>query len=138
MASGWSTAYYSSGWMDAEDSRVEYDWAVLVLEKNLGSTMGYLNVTTDLPAMGYACGVYGYADELNKAESLHISTGTREVGTTNWFTYNATTYGGFSGGPIINSSGNIIGVHKGIQESTGNAMGTRITPDIANLIASLR
>ena len=137
MASGWKTAYYSNGWMNSSGSPVEYDWAILVLEKELGNTLGYFDVSTNTPSIGYSCGVYGYSMNLNNGNSLYFSSGTISLKYSKWFTYKATVYSGFSGGPIINSSGKIIGVHKGMQDN-GSAVGVRITSDMQNIILGLR
>lgn len=44
LESGWSQVYYSSLWK--ENHSYEYDWAVCILEKSLGSTVGAVGATS--------------------------------------------------------------------------------------------
>ena len=44
LSSGWSKVYYSSGWTSTHS--YEYDWAVCVLEKSLGDTVGAVGATS--------------------------------------------------------------------------------------------
>ena len=140
-ACGWDKVYYSSKWM--ENHSDQYDWAICVLQSDVGNQLGWLGVTSygsNSSLNNLDVQVYGYpADEnygYEKDGRYQYTTGDKitTVGT-RYFRYSGWTVGGFSGGPIIQDSDNkIVGVHYGLVWNKPTAV--RITSEMVDIIKS--
>lgn len=116
-------------------NKIRYDWAVVIVDGNIGEKTGWLGFETsdslydsDITVAGYT--VYeqsGYSGwNLFKDSGKITYAGNEEIN------YNANTQGGQSGSPVLNASNIVCGVHTAgyrTDETTyiSNA-GARITP----------
>ena len=111
-SSGWAKIYYSNNWVSSHDP--EYDWCISVLYEDLGSHFGW-----------YACQTYGnnsdfngrnvrtlgYPGDLENGQYQYYSFGSVSNTHDRYFDSSSRVVGGFSGGPIYQTSDNyIIGV----------------------------
>lgn len=148
IKSGWSKAYYSDLWMKDPNGPTAYDWAILVLEQNLGNNMLYLNVEAEsvdslnnstVYVLGYPA--YGSLD----GQRLYKSGGTITKVYTNNIAFSAPSGVGFSGGPVVRANGTVVGVYAGFTNNGAEytdhgegSMGVRITSSMKNRIESLK
>ena len=110
----------------------EYDWAVCVLDENIGDQIGYfdLMITPENTKNKYV-EIIGYE---GTTEKMHKLTGKITSNSGNRIYYNATTSGGISGSPVFFNNGSYVvcGIH------TSNAPGgTKINSLIYSLVDSL-
>lgn len=142
-ACGWSKVYYSSKWIETHS--YEYDWAICVLESDVGNQIGWFGVQSygsnsklngiEIKSLGYPADIkYGYfADAIYQYE-----TGTKiESVWDRYFRYDGYTCGGFSGGPIIRSDNYIVGIIQGNNTVSNRANGVRITQEMINIIINI-
>lgn len=141
---GWTKVYYSNNWKSTHDK--QYDWAICVLGEDLGSKTGCFGLTnydSDSELKNLPVRVLGYPGDKNygffsDARYQYQSHGDISSVFTNYFEYSSWVFGGFSGGPIMNTSNNfIVGVHRG-HLNNGKAIGVRISKDMITLIQELR
>lgn len=139
---GWDKVYYSKDWAETHDTGK--DWAICVLQANLGNSAGYYEavtygsnselVGTSVTLLGYPGDTdYGYTYD---ARYQYKSTGSIKSTNNTYFTYSSYSCDGFSGGPVFRSDNYIVGVNHGHVGS--NSYGTRVTQEMVNLIRSLR
>lgn len=144
LSCGWSRVYYSSKWMESSSNALirPYDWAICVLEKNLGDSVGWFGVQSygsnselnnvSVKLTGYPSEVqYGYT----KTGIYQYETGNKiDSVNNNMFSFSAYTAHGFSGGPVRRTSDNfIVGVNQG-KDGLGKPIAVRITQEMINII----
>lgn len=154
LSCGWSSVYYSNLWMNDPNAGCENDWALCILEKDIGSYLGYHGVQTyavpTISLNGMEERIIGYpsniimdnnqpSDGSQQFESLGNVTGVSSLS----FTYNNITNYGMSGAPVLNPDNYIVGVHsEGMtvdnEEQSNIGRAWMVTSDVANLIRSLR
>lgn len=109
-----------------EDELGGLDYAILRLDGTPGSTWGISSVATSDPGTGAAITIIGHPNRQPKK----IEAGTVASFSTNYVRYgNIDTLGGSSGSGIINSSGQVVGVHTngGCTATGGTNSGVRIS-----------
>jgi V8-like Glu-specific endopeptidase len=109
-----------------EDAVGGVDYAIIRLDGSPGSTWGTAAVAAGDPATGAAITIIGHPNRQPKM----IEAGTVSSFSGNYLYYgNVDTLGGSSGSGVINSSGQIIGVHTngGCTTSGGANSGIRIS-----------
>lgn len=143
--SGWTRVYSSGTW--AETHKAEYDWAICILESDLGNHIGWLGLQSygqnshlsnvEVKTLGYP-GEVKYGFNL-AANYQYQSRGNVKNVYDRYFTYSGLTVEGFSGGPILRTSDDFIaGVHHGLTKEGGDPIGVRITQQMVDLVNSLR
>jgi V8-like Glu-specific endopeptidase len=108
-----------------EDALSSVDYAIVRLEGSPGSTFGVAPVAAADPANGTAITIIGHPG----GQPKQIEAGTVASRSGNFIRYgNVDTLGGSSGSGVINSSGQIVGVHTngGCTASGGTNSGIRI------------
>ncbi len=142
--SGWTRVYSSSKWM--ENNSAEYDWAICILESDLGSHIGWLGLQSygqNSHLFNVPVKVVGYPADTNygfNTRAIYQYESGDKIMTAfdRYFNYSAWTVGGFSGGPIRRPSDNVvIGVHSGKQKLDGSPTGVRITQQMIDLVNQL-
>lgn len=109
-----------------EDELGGLDYAILRLDGTPGSTWGVASVATSDPSTGAMITIIGHPNRLPKK----IEAGTVSSFSTNYLRYgNLDTLGGSSGSGILNSSGQVVGVHTngGCTSTGGTNSGVRIS-----------
>jgi V8-like Glu-specific endopeptidase len=109
-----------------EDELGGLDYAILRLDGTPGSTWGIASVATSDPSTGAAITIIGHPNRQPKK----IEAGTVASFSSNYLRYgNVDTLGGSSGSGVINSSGQIVGVHTngGCTATGGTNSGVRIS-----------
>lgn len=133
-STGWSKVYYSSAWMSSHSQ--EYDWAVCVLNDSIGTTIGTWMLAMYYPDYNSLKGIditcVGYPASSGGAYPYY-STGRIENSKVNEFRATAYSEKGYSGGPIYDSQGNVLGVTHGFY-SNNDTCGVRINDMFANAI----
>lgn len=108
-----------------EDAPSGVDYAIVRLEGTPGATFGVAPVAAADPANGTAITIIGHPS----GQPKQIEAGTVAGRSGNYLTYgNVDTLGGSSGSGIINSAGQIVGVHTngGCTATGGTNSGVRI------------
>jgi len=108
-----------------EDALGGVDYAIVRLEGTPGNTFGIAPVATADPANGTAITIIGHPS----GQPKQIEAGTVAGRSGNFITYgNVDTLGGSSGSGVINSAGQIVGVHTngGCTATGGTNSGIRI------------
>lgn len=144
LFTGWDTVYYSSGYSSTdEDVSQENDWAICVLQSNLGESQGW-----------FACRYYGSNSYLKDEPVKQIGypknegfSGKRQyysIGSitnvrSKSFDANAINYEAMSGGPIVLQSDEYyaVGLIKG-RKNDNTTYGVRITSQIIDIINDLQ
>lgn len=115
---------YQCGNNFANGKAADDDWGIIILDRNIGSETGWLNITS-LNLSSYAnlsVKVNGYPGKVRGVEEndLFLSTGTISSATSRTLTsYNIDCSGGNSGGPCYyyaNGEYNVIGICRGGSE----------------------
>ena len=109
-----------------EDSLGGVDYAILRLNGTPGSTFGVASVAAGDPTVGSAITIIGHPG----GQPKQIEAGTVASFSSNFVRYgNVDTLGGSSGSGILNSSGQIVGVHTngGCTATGGTNSGMRIS-----------
>lgn len=141
-ACGWDEVYYSSKWMETHSN--EYDWAICVLQSDVGNQLGWFGVQSygsNSELNNVNVRTYGYPGDTNYGffsdARYQYTTGEKIMSVSDrYFKYSGWTFGGFSGGPITRISDNyIVGVHFGLDGNT--PIGVRITQEMIDIILSL-
>ena len=144
---GWDQVYYSSNWKETHSWKD--DWAICVLQSDLGDQVGYFGVEaqtnpTDLMnksvyALGYpsdeSFGVFG--------EYQYSTYGQINLISGYSFRFNGWTTHGFSGGPVVDndeykSDNLIVGVVTAKKENDNDPYCAAITPEMAEIVANHR
>lgn len=128
-----------------KNNNYQYDWAICVLEEDVGNQIGWFGVQSygsNSELNGTSVRVLGYPGDTKYGfdwdAKYQYQTGEKITSTNNrYFKYSGRTFGGFSGGPIIRSDNYIVGVHYGIESSTQQPIGVRITQEMINIIRDL-
>lgn len=123
------------------------DWALLRLDKSIGTTIGYINCRVENSPTGKMCEIQGYPVEWSTGGNTGV---TQVVGygrvldnTSYKIFYNADTTGGMSGAPVIityaygeyGALRGVSGIHtNGTSGSETRNSGTMITPSILTVI----
>lgn len=117
-----------------------YDWAICVLEQNLGSSAGgYLDASSSgnlISSAGKLVSLYGYPGELDHGEYQYEYGGYIFACLSQEMSFTAPGGRGFSGGPVINSSGLVSATYSGSNGEYG--VGTRVNGNMISIINSLR
>lgn len=98
------------------ESGTENDWAVLVLDKNLGSKYGFFKVQ-DHVNFNYAVNLFGFSADINNHKpSFHANCQIRQINEATFY-HDCDSTGGASGAPIWKKEDNgeyvIVGIHIG-------------------------
>lgn len=142
-ASGWSKVYYSNLWQ--ETGKNEYDWAICVLNNDLGTSCGFYptrSYTYNLGLYGRSVSVVGYpGDYMNwgfdiKARYPYQFSGKINQVENNWFAMPAYCCIGFSGSPIFESDGVMVGILIASSLDSSITYGVRITSSMIDIISS--
>lgn len=141
--SGWKRVYSSGKWM--ENHSYEYDWAICILESDLGTNLGWLGLQSygqNSHMFNVPVKVVGYPGDttygFNGNAIYQYESGDKILTAFDrYFHYSGWTVGGFSGGPIRRSDNLIVGVHFGISNLGGEPIGVKITQDMIDLVNNL-
>lgn len=136
--------YSSSTWMETHSAK--YDWAICILDSDLGNHIGWLGLQSygqnshlsnvEVRALGYP-GETNYGFDYNAIFQYETRGNVRSVYDT-YFTYSGLTFKGFSGGPVLRTSDDrIVGVHQGLNKPGGDPVGVRISQAMIDLVNSL-
>ncbi len=110
-------------------NNVDDDWALIDLNSSPGSSTGYFSVSSTT-YNNMSVTLYGYHGDYYG--EMGYSYGSISDLATSQFRHNCDSQAGSSGGPIVNSSNKVVGIHHG-----GNFqynMARRITPYLVGLI----
>ena len=90
---GWRYAYFAQNWMDSSNPAGAYDWAILVLEQDLGSTVGYVTptVTNYTSLLNTTINIVGYPLVNGSSGNVYKSSGTVSSGNNMYISYNSNT-----------------------------------------------
>lgn len=135
-------SYLPSPWENERD--MNWDWALLRLDKPIGASIGFLSLTVDNAPVGKACEIYGYPVDWsggpNYPTGISQVTGFGHViGSSQYrINYDADTEGGMSGAPIFIANGSsfhLSGIHtNGILANQSGNSGVRITSAILTVL----
>lgn len=114
LSAGWDKVYYSKKWKETSGD-YKYDWALCVLQANLGDSVGYHKVATynsNDSMKNLSVNLLGYPkEELFDGKNQYESRGTITSVSSETFRASCWSVAGFSGGPVIRTSDNkIVGV----------------------------
>lgn len=127
-----SYMYTNSGWID--DSDINLDWGVIEINTNIGYTLGWFGKTVVTNSMvNSSVEVIGYPGD-KAFGTMWGGTGII-TSTTNRIEHTADTYKGQSGSPILNSSNQVLGVHRG--GTTSKGYGVKMTTNLYNYLQTL-
>lgn len=123
-------------------SNPEYDWAICVLEQNLGSSAGgYLDVSASgnlISSAGNLVTLWGYPGANYNGQYLYSYGGYIFACLSKQVSFTAPGGDGFSGGPVINSSGLVSATYSGKNGTGEYGVGCRVTSNMVSIISSLR
>ncbi len=126
-------AHSYTGWTDHQQT--EHDWAVLVLDRNLGNFTGWMGRQTADPGHAIYKGnlnTAGYPGDLCSSNCMYFDADTGHSANTDNHWYRMDTMPGQSGSPVWRLDGNeryILTVHTSGVDSTGANHGTRLHQD---------
>ena len=139
---GWTRVFFDERWKTTH--RREYDWAIVVLEKDYSNVVGWYGVnryedyklleTQPVTLLGFP-GVPPKNEPTDEwpYDTMYGSNGTVLQANEVNYLHSAATAGGMSGGPIIEkATGKILGIHIGKQEGSSYPLAVRITTQIIN------
>lgn len=113
---GWTQVYYSNNWISSHSA--DYDWCLCVLYQDLGSRFGWYACQTyanNSDFDGRSVGDLGYPGSFEGGHYQYYTFGTVSNTHDRWFDSTAQVVGGFSGGPIYQTSNKyVIGINKRI------------------------
>ena len=132
--SAWMVGMRSyTGWTVSESS--QHDWAVLTLDRNIGSHTGWMGRQWAGSSSSIYTGtmnVAGYPTDLSSGNRMYWDADNGDGATTNNHYYWADTAGGMSGGPVWRVDGSslyIITVHAYGRDGLDSNYGTRLNND---------
>lgn len=114
---------------DEELATHDYDWAIVVLNTNIGNNSGWLSVKkydNYLNLFNLNATIIGYPSTVNDGQTdvyglyQYTSSGIIDTAYSKRIEYTIDTSSGESGAPILNSSNEVIGVHGGYRSSLSN------------------
>ncbi|MCI8309013.1 MAG: trypsin-like serine protease [Clostridia bacterium] len=135
---GWNTVHYSSNW-STYGGASDFDWAIVELDGNYGSSIGWLPCTkyynySDM--VGVAVKANGYPGESMNGERLCNSSGKITSSSQLSFNSSCQVEGGFSGGPTCLSDYTACGINVGKYED-GTLKSIRFDDGLYGLIVDL-
>ena len=111
---GWAQVYYSNNWTSSHSA--DYDWCLCVLYQDLGSRFGWYACQTyanNSDFDGRSVGDIGYPGSFEGGHYQYYTFGSVSNTHDRWFDSTAQVVGGFSGGPIYQTSNKyVIGINK--------------------------
>lgn len=128
---GWVQVYYSSKWFETHSYK--YDWAICELGYNVGNEVGWVQVTCYPNNVGLLARNVTNLGYIESGLDQYESKGRVISVFTDDYRTSASSVPGFSGGPILNSDNNLIGIIHGT-DNLGQTIGVRITEDLIYLI----
>jgi V8-like Glu-specific endopeptidase len=135
----WATNFRSyTGW--TVDENHQHDWAVLTLDRNVGSFTGWMGRWTGDPSHSWYTGtlnVAGYPGDLDGGERMYYDSDTGRTADEFNHWYYMDTADGMSGAPVwVYSSGNryITTVHAYGNDGSGSNHGTRLNQNKYDMI----
>lgn len=144
FVAGWSTIYYTPDW--ASDKGAHNDWAIIVLDRNIGDTTGWCGIQYHdtsselLGKTGYALGYPG-GESLGYTEYQWMTSGNISFLNTGSFGLDTLFVGGISGGPVYLNVNDamIVGMCTAVYTSPGEdvSLCTRITQNMVDIVNGL-
>lgn len=140
--------YLPSPWEDSFDSN--WDWALLRLDKPLGSSLGYFNLKVASNPVGMSIDIPGYPAKYDTNGTGVLNNQTLVYGwgnvtdcTAYRLLYTADTMGGMSGSPIMSFIGGdycAYGIHTNgfVENQTPRNSGVRISTSIITVLNNSR
>lgn len=132
---GWARAISVKGW--TKNHKRNYDYAMIVLKKNVGNNLGWMGYGWKKPMPKYNVNINGYPADKRPARTMwHSYCGLRLIHTYRLY-YACDTFGGMSGSAVYvywksNNKRIIYGIHAYGVDSTGYNGATRITKSVFN------
>lgn len=145
IEAGLSEIYYSSAWLNNKKQDINNDWAICVLDQDLGSAVGtwynlqiydgndFLN-GADIRIVGYARN-HGY---MLKGDKQYETLGEISKASDTRIYYKDVLESGFGGSPVLCLDDCIIAIDVDHINSPRNDIGVRITQEMLDIILSLR
>ena len=103
--------YINYDFMYTDKDVGETDWAIVELDFPIGDLLGYMPLSTSAVALDSQAVVLGYPGGNDKIGYQYRAPGKITNASYYELQYNCDTVGGTSGGPVINSSNQIIGIN---------------------------
>ncbi|MCI8360708.1 MAG: trypsin-like serine protease [Clostridiales bacterium] len=125
--------YVNYDYVHTNKDEGETDWAVVELDFPVGDLVGYLSLSTPAVALGSQAFVLGYPGGEDKIGYQYRAPGKIRKATTYHLQYNCDTVRGTSGGPVINSSNQVIGINT-YETKAGYNGGPKITSSMCAVI----
>lgn len=122
------------------------DWAILILEEDVGAENGILPLDITAPTVGNQVTTIGYPREGvgGVVRYMHESPGEILMVATNYIRYNCDTYYGNSGGPVIKESVvngttryNVIAIHSRMGGNATYNLACRIDLALSSIVKAL-
>lgn len=135
---GWSKAITTTGWTVNHDRN--FDYAMIVLNSNIGNTVGWLGYGYNDGLPSYVVNINGYPGDKPFGTMWHADC-TLAIIQTNRLYYPCDTAGGMSGSGVyvyFSATGSriIYGIHAYGVDSTGYNGATRITSTVYNNLSN--
>ena len=131
---GWKRAISVKGW--TKNHKRNYDYAMIVLKKDIGKTVGWMGYGWRKPMPKYNVNINGYPGDKPFGTMWHSFCKMRII-TARRLYYPCDTFGGMSGSAVYvywksSKKRTIYGIHAYGVDSTGLNGGTRITKSVFN------
>ena len=95
------------------------DWAIIDLENDIGSTLGYFGLSSTSINVGTKVRLYGYHGDI--PNKISYGPGNITYLETYKFYHNCDAWEGSSGGPITFGNVTVVGIHSGGVDATQDA-----------------
>lgn len=130
-----TTLHTATKW--TEDANWEYDYGLIELSSNIGTTTGYFGTSwTILSLKGTSITITGYPGEYDR--QMWTMSGTVSSSATRKVYYSIDTTAGQSGSPVYKSDNRVIAIHAYGSGTSSTNSGTRITSGVFNFFNSFR
>ncbi|MCB1801068.1 MAG: trypsin-like serine protease [Gammaproteobacteria bacterium] len=126
-----------AGFVDGERRRIEHDWAVLTLDRDVSRQTGLLGLDDALPGPGDAIVQAGYSRDHSHVLTVDRNCRVRESSARQGlFTHDCDATFGDSGSPVLRRDGDtyrLLGLHSALkgrgEKAVGIAVGARAAAD---------
>lgn len=124
------------------DQQFQYDYAVLILNTDIGNQAGWLNIkySPSIPK-STSIGIYGYPGDLNNSNVINQygMRGTTEYEDNGFSYYYIDTFGGQSGAAMLTTSWEIVGIHlRGTVTGSNYNMGVKLGVNVFEFIINIK